>query len=192
MLKGEEILVPDFNFTFGKKEYNRKMQLGESDILVIEGIHALDNKILTKIPRNQKYKIYISPLTEVNVDDHNRISTTDNRLLRRIIRDNRTRSYPVDKTLEAWQSVRNGEELYVFPFQDDSDVIINTASVYEIGVLKTYVEPLLYSVETSSPYYEEAKRLIDFLKVFLPISSDAIPEDAILREFIGGSYFDSK
>ena len=192
LLKGEEVVVPDFNFTFGIKEYNRKVKLDDNEILVIEGIHALDDKILTKIQRNKKYKIYISPLTEVNVDDHNRISTADNRLLRRIIRDNRTRSYTVEETLEAWQNVRNGEEIYVFPFQDDSDVIVNTASVYEIGVLKTYVEPLLYSVDIDSPYYEEAKRLLDFLKVFLPIPSDAIPEDAILREFIGGSYFESK
>ena len=190
LLKGEEVLLPSYNFIFGKKEYNKKMQMEENDILVIEGIHALDDKILTNIQRNKKYKIYISALTEVNVDDHNRISTTDNRLLRRIIRDNRTRGYSVDKTLAAWQSVRNGEELYVFPYQDDSDVIINTASTYEIGVLKTYVEPLLYSVESSSPYYEEAKRLLDILRVFLPIPSDAIPEDAILREFIGGSYFE--
>ena len=189
LLKGEEIFIPTFNFTFGKKEYNEKMQLDENDILVIEGIHALDNKILTNIQRNKKYKIYISTLTEVNVDDHNRISTTDNRLLRRIIRDNRTRGHSVEDTLAAWQSVRNGEELYVFPFQDDSDVTINSAATYELGVLKTYVEPLLYSVETTSPYYEEAKRLIDFLKLFLPIPSDAIPEDAVLREFIGGSYF---
>ena len=190
LLKGEEVLLPTFNFTFGKKEYNKKMTLGEDDILVIEGIHALDNKVLTNIPRNRKFKIYISPLITVNVDDHNRISTTDNRLLRRIIRDNRTRGHKVDDTLAAWQSVRNGEELYVFPYQDDSDVIINSATGYEIGVLKTYVEPLLYSVETDSKYYEEAKRLLDFLKVFLPIPSDAIPEDAILREFIGGSYFE--
>ena len=190
LLKGEEVLIPSFNFTFGKKEYNKKMQLGKDDILVIEGIHALDTKILTNIPRNKKYKIYISPLTEVNVDDHNRISTTDNRLLRRIIRDNRTRGHSVDTTLASWQSVRGGEEKYIFPFQDEADVTINSAAFYEIGVLKTYVEPLLYSVETDSPYYEEAKRLIDFLRVFLPIPSDAIPEDAVIREFIGGSYFD--
>ena len=190
LLKGEEVLIPTFNFTFGKKEYHNTMTVNENEILVIEGIHALDNKILTNIPRTKKYKIYISPLTTVNVDDHNRISTTDNRLLRRIIRDNRTRGHKVEDTLAAWQSVRNGEELYVFPYQDDSDVIINSACGYEIGVLKTYVEPLLYSVETTSPYYEEAKRLIDFLRVFLPIPSDAIPEDAILREFIGGSYFE--
>ena len=189
LLKGKKVLLPTYNFTFGKKEYNQTMTLADNEILVIEGIHALDNKILTNIPRNKKYKIYISPLTTLNVDDHNRISTTDNRLLRRIIRDNRTRGHTVDDTLAAWQSVRNGEELYVFPYQDDSDVIINSATGYEMGVLKTYVEPLLYSVETDSPYYEEAKRLIDFLRVFLPIPSDAIPEDAILREFIGGSYF---
>ena len=190
LLKGEEIIKPSFNFTFGKKEYNEKMQMAEDDILVIEGIHALDNKVLTNIPRNKKYKIYISPLTEVNVDDHNRISTTDNRLLRRIIRDNRTRGHSVEATLAAWQSVRNGEELYIFPYQDEADVTINSAATYEIGVLKTYVEPLLYSVPTDSPYYEESKRLLDFLRVFLPIPSDAIPEDAVLREFIGGSYFD--
>ena len=190
LLKGDEVLLPSFNFTFGKKEYNKQMKLEEDDILVIEGIHALDDKVLTNIPRTQKYKIYISPLTELNVDDHNRISTTDNRLLRRIIRDNRTRGHSVDDTLAAWKSVRNGEEKYVFPYQDDSDVTINSAATYEIGVLKTYVEPLLYSVETTSPYYEEAKRLIDFLRVFLPIPSDAIPEDAIIREFIGGSYFE--
>lgn len=189
LLKGEEILIPSFNFTFGKKEYNKTMKMEDDDILVIEGIHALDKKVLMNIPRNKKYKIYISALTEVNVDDHNRISTTDNRLLRRIIRDNRTRGYKVDDTLAAWQSVRNGEEKYIFPYQDESDVTINSAAFYEIGVLKTYVEPLLYSVSTDSIYYEEAKRLIDFLRVFLPIPSDAIPEDAVIREFIGGSYF---
>ena len=189
LLKGEEVLLPSFNFTFGKKEYNKTMKMEANDILVIEGIHALDKKVLMNIPRNKKYKIYISALTEVNVDDHNRISTTDNRLLRRIIRDNRTRGHKVDDTLAAWQSVRNGEEKYIFPYQDESDVTINSAAFYEIGVLKTYVEPLLYSVSTDSIYYEEAKRLIDFLRVFLPIPSDAIPEDAVIREFIGGSYF---
>ena len=189
LLNGKEIIRPSFNFTFGKKEYNEKMKLDDNDILVIEGIHALDNKVLTNIPRNKKYKIYISPLTEVNVDDHNRISTTDNRLLRRIIRDNRTRGHGVENTLAAWHSVRNGEEKYIFPYQDEADVTINSAAFYEIGVLKTYVEPLLYSVPIESEYYEEAKRLIDFLRVFLPIPSDAIPEDSVIREFIGGSYF---
>ena len=123
------------------------------------------------------------------MDAHNRIPTTDNRLLRRIIRDNRTRNYRVEDTLKQWASVRNGEEKYIFPYQDESDVTINSAAIYEMGVLKTYVEPLLYSVEPDSPYYEEAKRLINFLRLFLPIPSEAIPEDAVIREFIGGSYF---
>ena len=189
LLKGDNVTIPTFNFGLGKKEFNRTMQLGENDILIIEGIHALDNKILTNIDRDKKFKIYISPLTELSMDDHNRIPTTDNRLLRRIVRDNRTRSYPVEKTLKQWPSVRKGEELYIFPFQDECDATINSAAIYEMGVLKTYVEPLLYSVETDSPYYEEAKRLINFLRLFLPIPSDAIPEDAVIREFIGGSYF---
>ena len=190
LLKGEKVKIPTYNFSLGKKEYNTYMELEDNDILIIEGIHALDNKVLSNINRKNKYKIYISPLTELNMDMHNRISTTDNRLLRRIIRDNRTRNYNVEQTLKQWPSVRRGEELYIFPFQDEADATINSAAIYEIGVLKTYVEPLLYSVETTSPYYEEAKRLIDFLRVFLPIPSDAIPEDAILREFIGGSYFE--
>ena len=189
LLNGKEIIRPSFNFTFGKKEYNETMQMNDDDILVIEGIHALDTKVLTNIQRNKKYKIYISALTEVNIDNHNRVSTTDNRLLRRIIRDNRTRGYSVDDTLEAWISVRNGEEKWIFPYQDEADVLINSAAFYEVGVLKTYVEPLLYSVHSDSPYYEEAKRLIDILRAFLPIPSDAIPEDAVIREFIGGSYF---
>ena len=189
LIDGKKVTLPKYNFALGKSEKGKEIQLAENDIIIIEGIHSLDTNILTSISREKKYKIYISPLTELNMDNHNRISTTDNRLLRRIIRDNRTRGHSVEDTLAAWQSVRNGEELYVFPFQDDSDVTINSAATYELGVLKTYVEPLLYSVETTSPYYEEAKRLIDFLKLFLPIPSDAIPEDAVLREFIGGSYF---
>lgn len=189
LLKGELVNIPTFNFSLGKKEYETQMQLEEKDILLIEGIHALNRKILTNIPREKKYKIYISALTELNMDDHNRIATTDNRLLRRIIRDNRTRGYSVEYTLKIWNSVRRGEEKYIFPFQDEADYTINSALIYEIGVLKTYVEPLLYSVPNDSPYYEEAKRLINFLRLFLPIPADAIPEDSILREFIGNGYF---
>lgn len=189
LLKGEEVKIPTFNFILGAKEYKDKMKLQDKDILVIEGIHALNDKILTNIERENKYKIYISALTELNMDNHNRISTTDNRLLRRIIRDNRTRGHNVENTLMQWASVRKGEEKYIFPFQDEADHTINSAAIYEIGVLKTYVEPLLYSVPADSPYYEEAKRLINFLRLFLPIPSDSIPEDAVLREFIGNSYF---
>jgi len=189
LLKGEKVRIPTFNFVLGIKEYRNDLQLAENDILIIEGIHALDTKILTNISRDKKYKIYISPLTEINMDNHNRIGTTDNRLLRRIIRDNRTRNYTVEHTLGQWPSVRKGEELYIFPFQDESDATINSAAIYEIGVLKTYVEPLLFSVETTSPYYEEARRLLKILRLFLPIPADAIPEDAVIREFIGGGYF---
>ena len=189
LLKGENVKIPTFNFVAGVKEYKRQMQLEENDILIIEGIHALDSKILTNIPREKKYKIYISPLTEINMDNHNRIGTTDNRLLRRIIRDNRTRNYPVERTLGQWPSVRDGEEKYIFPFQDESDATINSAAIYELGVLKTYAEPLLFSVETTSPYYEDARRLLKILRLFLPIPADAIPEDAVIREFIGGGYF---
>ena len=189
LLKGEKVRIPTYNFMIGEKEYRNDMQLADNDILIIEGIHALDPKILTNIDRDRKFKIYISPLTELSMDNHNRISTTDNRLLRRIIRDNRTRNYPVEHTLAQWPSVRSGEEKYIFPYQDESDATINSAAIYELGVLKTYVEPLLYSVGTDSPYYEDAKRLINFLRLFLPISADRIPEDAVIREFIGGSYF---
>ena len=189
LLKGDTVKIPTFNFVTGEKEYKSTMTLEEKDIIIIEGIHALDTKVLSNIAREKKFKIYISPLTELGLDDHNRISTTDNRLLRRIIRDNRTRNYSVEHTLEQWPSVRKGEELYIFPYQDESDAMINSAAIYEIAVLKTYVEPLLYSVDKDSPCYEEAKRLIKFLKLFLPIPSDAIPEDAVIREFIGGSYF---
>ena len=189
LLKGEKIKIPTYNFSLGEKEYREEMQIEENDILVIEGIHALDDRITKNARRDNIYKIYISPLTELNIDNHNRISTSDSRLLRRIVRDNRTRSFGVERTLSQWGSVRNGEEKWIFPYQDDNDAIINTAAIYEIGVLKTYVEPLLYSVESDSPYYEDAKRLLNFLRLFLPISADAIPEEAVIREFIGGSYF---
>ena len=190
LLNGEKVKVPTYNFYIGKKEYKQEMILEKNDILVIEGIHALDNKVLTNIERNKKYKIYISALTEINMDDHSRISTTDNRLLRRIIRDNRTRGHSVEATLAMWKSVREGEEKYIFPYQDEADATFNSALIYELGVLKTYVEPLLFSVPADSEYYEEAIRLLNFLRLFLPIPSDAIPEDSIIREFIGGSYFE--
>lgn len=189
LLSGKTINIPTYNFPLGKKEYKEKMSLGEEDILLIEGIHALDSKILTNIPRDKKYKIYISALTELNIDNHNRVSTADNRMLRRMVRDNRTRNNNVEHTLKAWNSVRKGEEKYIFPYQDDADFTFNSALIYEIGVLKTYVEPLLYAVPQESPYYAEAKRLIEFLRLFLPIPADVVPQDSILREFIGGSCF---
>lgn len=189
LLNKEEVRVPTFNFVTGTKEFKSTMKLEDNEILLIEGIHALNPKVLENIPKEDKVTIYLSALTELKIDNHTRVSTTDNRLLRRIVRDNRTRGSSVEKSLESWSKVRKGEEKYIFPYQDCSDYTFNTALIYELGVLKTYVEPLLYSVETSSPYYNEAKRLIDFLKVFLPITSERIPEDSILREFIGGSCY---
>lgn len=189
LLNKEETVIPTFNFILGEKEFNRKMILDEDDILLIEGIHALNPKVLENVPKEKKLTIYLSALTELNIDDHVRVSTTDNRLLRRIVRDNRTRGSKVEKTLESWAKVREGEENYIFPYQDEADLTFNTAMIYELGVLKTFVEPLLYSVEPDSPYYNEAIRLINFLRLFLPISSESIPTDSILREFIGGGCF---
>jgi uridine kinase len=190
LLNNEKIIIPTYNFITGSKEYKNELHLEENDILIIEGIHGLNNKILRNIPEEEKYKIYLSALAELNIDYHNRVSTSDNRLLRRIVRDNRTRGYTVNDTLSRWRSVRLGEEKYIFPHQDNANVVVDTALIYEIGVIKTYVLPLLYSVDISSPYYDEAKRLIDYLSTFLPIPSESIPVDSILREFIGGSCFE--
>lgn len=189
LLEGKEVTMPIYNFLLGQQEFRKKLKLGKDDILMIEGIHGLNPEILASIPRENKYKIYISPLTGLNLDNHNRISTTDNRLLRRIVRDNKTRGYGVIETIKRWPEVRKGEEKYIFPYQDEADCIFNSAFIYELGVLKTYVEPLLYSVDSNSQYYNEAKRLINMLKMFLPIPSEDIPKDSLLREFIGGSCF---
>ena len=189
LLSGEETQIPTYNFILGKKEYKETMKLDSDGIILVEGIHALNPKVLENISKEKKLRIYLSALTEINIDEHTRISTTDNRLLRRIIRDNRTRGNKVEDTLKSWAKVREGEEKYIFPYQDDADITYNTAMIYEVGVLKTFVEPLLYSVPTDSPYYNEAIRLINFLKIFLPISSESIPKDSILREFIGGGCF---
>lgn len=189
LLNRETVLTPTYNFLLGSKQFKQELKLEENDILMIEGIHGLNKEVLNNIPKENKYKIYISALTELNMDNHNRISTTDNRLLRRMVRDHRTRGYSVEETLKNWPNVRMGEEKYIFPYQDEADFTFNSALIYELGVLKTYVEPLLYSVEPDSAYYEEAKRLINFLRIFLPIPSEAIPSDSLLREFIGGSCF---
>lgn len=189
LLDGKEVMAPIYDFKSGVKEFINKLKLEKDDILLIEGIHALNPKVLKEVPVKNKFKIYLSALTELNIDYHNRFPTTDNRLLRRIVRDNRTRGYSVENTLKAWPNVRCGEEKYIFPFQDEADVTINTALIYELGVLKTYVEPLLYSVDEDSAYYEEAKRLLNILRLILPIPSESIPDDSIIREFIGGSCF---
>ena len=189
LLNGEEITAPVYNFYKGEPEFIKKMKLNKSDVIIMEGIHGLNPEILKSIPRSKKYKIYVSPLTALSIDNHNRIATADNRLLRRIVRDNRTRGYSVEQTICSWRNVRQGEEKYIFPYQDEANATYNSALIYELGVIKTYVEPLLYCVDYSSEFYPEAKRLINLLKTFLPIPSEAIPDDSIMREFIGGSCF---
>lgn len=190
MLKGTKVTLPTYNFVEGKKEYKRTVQLKENDILIIEGLHALNEEILTNIPKKQKFKIYLSPLTYLSIDNDNRISMTDLRLLRRMVRDNRTRGYNPSKTLNTWRDVRDGEEKYVFPFQDSADVMFNTSLAYELAVLKAYAEPLLFTIESDDPEYETAKRLLSLLKNVLPIPSESVPKISILREFIGGSFFE--
>ena len=190
LLDGKEVTLPVYNFITGKSELSdESIKLGEKEILIVEGLHALNEELTYSIDRKNKYKIYLCPLTVLSLDNHNRIRTTDNRLLRRIVRDNRTRGYSASDTLSTWSKVREGEEKYVFPFQDEADVIFNTSLIYELGVLKTYAEPLLYSVEENNPMYKEAVRLLNLLKNILPISNDYIPVDSIVREFVGGGYF---
>lgn len=190
LLEGKTVNIPTYNFLLGVKEYKDELTLEKGGILLIEGIHALNPKVLEAVDSKVKYKIYLSALTELNLDNHNRVSTTDNRLLRRMIRDSRNRGYKVEDTLKSWPIVRRGEEKYIFKYQDEADFVFNTALIYEIGVLKTYLEPLLYDIDITSPYYEEAKRLINFLRAFMPIPEKNIPNDSILREFIGGSCFE--
>ena len=190
LLKGTKVVVPTFNFIDGKKEYKRTVQLKENDILIIEGLHALNEELLTNIPKKKKFKIYVSPLTYLNIDNDNRISMTDLRLLRRMVRDNRTRGDSPSVTRGTWMKVRSGEEKHVFPYQDNADALFNTSLAYELSVLKTYAEPLLFSIKEDDPEYQTAQRLIELLKFVLPIPSESVPKTSILREFIGDSYFE--
>ena len=190
LLRGETVEIPSFNFKKGAREYNGNfLTLGEGDVLVIEGIHCLNEKFTYSLPRESKYKIYISCLTTLNIDDHNRIPTTDARLLRRIERDARTRGYSAQATIKMWPSVRRGEEENIFPFQDSADTIFNSALIYETALLKSYVQPLLFGVPQDSEEYIEAKRLLKFLNYFLPIPADDIPKTSLTREFIGGGCY---
>lgn len=190
LLNGEEVELPSFNFVTGEREYKgRKKKLGKDDILVIEGIHGLNDKLSHSLPRDSKFKIYISALTQLNIDEHNRIPTTDGRLLRRIVRDARTRGADATRTIGMWQSVRNGEDQYIFPFQEEADAMFNSVLIYELSVLKQYAEPLLFKVDRDSPEYVEAKRLLKFLDYFLGVSSENIAYNSILREFVGKSVF---
>lgn len=190
LLDGESINMPIYNFASGKREYKKDpVKLNKDDVIIIEGLHALNDELTISIERKNKYKIYISPLTQLNIDSHNRIFTSDTRKLRRIVRDNKYRGYGAADTLRQWKKIREGEEKYIFPFQDDIDKIVNSALLYEISVLKVYVEPLLFSVDENDEFYPEVLRLINFLRNFLPIPSEGVPADSVLREFIGGSIF---
>lgn len=191
LLNGEEVMIPTYNFVLGKREYHddKKLKLGEKDIIVIEGLHALNDELTSSIDRDNKYKIFIAPLTQINLDDHNFIHSSDIRKLRRIIRDNRTRGKSASVTLKMWKKIREGEVNNIYPFQDDVDRVVNSALIYEISVLKTYAEPLLFNVDEDDSIYPEALRLINFLRNFLPMPSDLIPPDSVIREFIGGSCF---
>lgn len=191
LLRGEQVELPYYNFKKGEREYKGDfLKLGKEDILVIEGIHCLNDRLSYSLPRESKFKIYISALTQLNIDEHNRIPTTDGRLLRRMIRDARTRGTSARDTIRMWPSVRKGEEENIFLYQEEADAMFNSALIYELAVLKQYVEPLLFGIPKNCPEYTEAKRLLKFLDYFIGVSSEDIPKNSILREFIGGSCLD--
>lgn len=190
LLAGKEVTLPVFNFKTGHREYRQKpLRMGPDDVLVIEGIHGLNEKLSYELPKENKYKIYISALTQLNIDDHNNLSTADGRLIRRMVRDARTRNTTARETLARWSSVRRGEEKNIFPYQEEADAMFNSALIYELSVLKLYAEPLLFSIDPECPEYPEAKRLLKFLDYFLPVPGENIGHNSILREFIGGSCF---
>ena len=191
LLNGERVELPVFNFKTGLREYKGDfLQLGPEDVLVIEGIHGLNDKLSYALPSESKFKIYISALTQLNIDEHNRIPTTDGRLIRRIVRDARTRGTSAKETIARWPSVRRGEEANIFPYQEQADVMFNSALVYELACLKVYAEPLLFGIDKSEPEYLEAKRLLKFFDYFISVPSEDIPHNSLLREFVGGSCFD--
>lgn len=191
LLEGKEVSMPTFNFISGHREYKgNTLQLTEKDILVIEGIHGLNNGLTGNMPKDFIYKIYISALTQLNIDEHNRVPTTDGRLLRRLVRDASYRGTSAKETIARWNSVRQGEESFIFPYQEEADAMFNSALIYELAVLKQYAEPLLYAVPMDCEEYQEAKRLLKFLDYFLGIPGDSIPHNSLIREFIGGNCFD--
>lgn len=190
LLEGKSILLPKFDFIQGRRKHRGEaLQISDRDILIIEGIHGLNKKLSDQMPQDSIYKIYISPLTQINLDEHNRVPTTDARLLRRLIRDAAHRGTIAKDTIARWHSVRRGEESYIFPYQEEADVMFNSALIYELAVLKQYAEPLLYAVPQDCNEYQEAKRLLKFLDYFLGIPGDTIPSNSLIREFIGGSCF---
>jgi uridine kinase len=190
LLEGKEVVMPRYNFITGVSERTKKpMKIAQNDVLIIEGIHGLNRQLSEQLPPNCEYKIYVSALTQLALDKHNRIPTSDGRLIRRIVRDARCRGEDAQSTIARWNSVRAGEEKNIFPYQEEADMMFNSAQVYELAVLKQYAEPLLYAVPRDSAEYHEAKRLLKFFDYFLNINSEEIPRSSILREFIGGGCF---
>ena len=190
LVNGKTVDLPIYNFVTGRREYKGNYtKLGPEDILVIEGIHGLNDELSYSLSRDMKFKIYISALTTLNVDEHNRISTTDGRLIRRIVRDARTRGASAKDTIDMWPSVRRGEERNIFPYQEEADVMFNSALIYELAILKPYAEPMLFDVGQGTKASLEAKRLLKFLDYFLSVNSDQVPTNSILKEFVGGSIF---
>ncbi|MEG2291133.1 MAG: nucleoside kinase [Clostridium sp.] len=190
ILLGEEIEVPSYNFKSGKREWvGNKLRMPSNGIIVIEGIHGLNELLTASVAKENKFKIYISPLTQINMDDHNRIATTDVRMIRRIVRDYLSRGYDVEYTLKMWASIRRGEDAYIFPYQEEADVMFNSALIYELAVLKKYALEELYKVKADSSVYDEARRLIEFLHFFKEVDMDVVPTNSLMREFIGGSCF---
>lgn len=192
LIAGKKVSIPEYNFVTGEKEYNEEpIKLSENAIILMEGLHCINDAMTPDLEEALKYKVYLSPFIPLNIDRHNYISTTDLRLMRRIVRDNRDRATDVGATINYWNAVRSGEEKHIFPFINKVNKIVNTSLIYEIGVLKVYVEPLLYSVKSNSSAYNEARRLINSLRGFFPIPSDYVADDSILREFIGKSIFET-
>ena len=189
LIEGKEVEMPEYNFYTGMREAGEKIKLPERGIIIVEGIHGLNERLTETIPKSQKFKIYISCLTQLNFDKHNRVSTTDVRKVRRLVRDSLSRGTTAEETLRLWDSVRRGEEKYIFPFQEEADTIFNSSLVYEIGVLKSKARQELVKIKVTSPYYDEAKRLINFLDYFMDIDEHMVPDDSLLKEFLGGSYF---
>jgi uridine kinase len=187
LLAGDLVRLPRFNFKRGVRESGATITLGPDQILIVEGIHGLNPALALSVPPERLYRIYISALTQLNLDRHNRVSTTDTRLLRRIVRDHRTRGYSASETIERWESVHRGERSYIFPYQENADVMFNSALVYEVSALKPMAQPLLLQIEPGQSGYIEAKRLLALLDWFEPASSELVPDNSILREFIGGS-----
>jgi len=190
LFDGKEVELPLFDFKSGERRPSgRRIRLGERTILIMEGIHGLNDRLTPRIPKEQKFKIYVSALTQINLDEHNRISTTDNRLIRRMVRDNQFRGRTALETIKMWPSVQRGERLHIFPYQNSADAALNSALDYELGVLKVFAEPILRSVKPMDSEYCEAKSLLNFLAFFAPIPAQYVPQDSIVREFIGESSF---